>query len=408
MKIILFSLILKLVIFAFCFYRILIWSRKRNRSVLILPPAPRGSLGDEAMLSAALCHFKEMGVRKIGIVAYREHTTWGYLESFFESINMKDFFAYGSWKARFRFITKLLGYNEFYCFGADMMDGFYDEHLSLRMIELAHLASRMGLKSTIVGFSFNEEPKSSCIEALRGLPSSVRLNARDPISHQRLELYLDRTVTLTADAAFLLQPKHQSELVSDLKLWIDAEKKCGQILVGINANSIPFKEDKKKAKKEDIVEIYQRTLLRLYGKKKNISFVLIPHDNRGDYNDFLLAKEIREALPETLQEHCRIVGEGCSAAEIKAVCSDLDIVFSGRMHLTIASLGDYQGKVEGLYEHFNLANMIVDPKLMESNEEFVENYLLPAIENRVALRDQVNKKLDSIRDLAVNNFDQKE
>ena len=61
-------------------------------------------------------------------------------------------------------------------------------------MNLLRIAAEIGLDVSVLGFSFNAEPSPLVLGALRDLPSSVRLCARDPISHGRLTKDLGRPV----------------------------------------------------------------------------------------------------------------------------------------------------------------------------------------------------------------------
>lgn len=91
---------------------------------------------------------------------------------------------------------------------------------------------------------------------------------------------------------------------------------------------------------------------------------------------------------------------------------ELDLVLSGKMHLAIACLGQatpvacisYQDKFEGLFQQFDLENMIIEP-----TEAFqpgrLADFLWPLIEKRKEIRHHIQLKLPYIQQLAQANFE---
>ena len=101
----------------------------------------------------------------------------------------------------------------------------------------------------------------------------------------------------------------------------------------------------------------------------------------------------------------------CRAAEVQALCAELDIVLSGRMHCAIACLSQgtpvacitYQDKFEGLFEHFGLQGMTIDPEVSLRSGKLLE-FFLPIYQNRDNLRKQIEARLPAVRQLAEANF----
>ena len=139
---------------------------------------------------------------------------------------------------------------------------------------------------------------------------------------------------------------------------------------------------------------------------------MIPHDFRGQESDVSLAQAILEALPLEMKPYCLQVPTPCSAAEIKSICANLDVVFTGRMHLAIACLGKgvpvagitYQGKFEGLFNHFELQGMTIAPE--EAFQPGVlASFLLNLISRREQLRQQIQANLAKVQTLSSSNFE---
>ncbi|MDY6783750.1 MAG: polysaccharide pyruvyl transferase family protein [Cyanobacteriota bacterium] len=398
--------------------RNLLLRQSLDSSALILPPAPPGSLGDEALVWGAIDFLKGVGIQRIGIVSYKPSLKWKNLDSLSDNIELHHHFLGGyllAPAAKLNFIDAVSQYQHFYCIGADVMDGYYSEVDSLQRLEFVKLAIKMGCRADVLGFSFNDKPKGNILEALQKLPPTVGLCARDPVSHRRLVEGLDRPVKLVADLAFLMKPAEDSQIVREVSNWVGSKQAEGRVVLGINAN-YKLVEKLEIPEIERLVQIYIATLNELYAQKPNLSFVLIPHDFRninGKNSDIVLAKAILEQLPPEMQGDCIQVPTPCSAADIKGIAGKLDLVLSGRMHFAIASLGQetpaacitYQGKFEGLFEHLGLEGMTIEPEKALQPGNLVP-FLIPLIEKRDKIRDRLGETLPRVKELARSNFEE--
>ncbi|WP_446339737.1 polysaccharide pyruvyl transferase family protein [Coleofasciculus sp. G1-WW12-02] len=389
----------------FRFWRILRPSYIQPSSSLILPPSAPGSVGDEAMMNATVSYLKQKDLKKISLISYKSNLEWQGLEKVDETIEMENYFSYDdlrSLKTLLRFLPIASQYERFYCLGADMMDGAYYEAFNCKMLRLVSLAAKMGVNSAVIGFSFNEKPTLASVESLRNLPSTVRLCARDPVSQKRLTYHLNRSIELVADLAFMLKPSVDSEIVLKMCKWINEQHDNGRIVIGINP------------KNPNLIKPYVNTLNTMFNQNKQLSFILIPHDFREykGVSDVVLSDTILNEINPEIQPYCIRVPTPCKAAEIKAIVANLDLVLSGRMHLAIACLGQgtpaacitYQGKFEGLFEHFELEGMTIEPETLFKNGTLM-NFLIPLIDHREEIRQHIQSKLPKIQQLSRANFE---
>jgi len=384
----------------------------RDSSVLILPPCSPGSLGDEAILTATVKELAAQGMEKIGLISYKPEDDWKHLEPVTKALNMQNYLGYGSWKDRFRFARLISRYEHFYLFGTDILDGFYSEANAVKRIALAALAAKTGVKTTIVSFSFNKHPTPASVKALRNLPPGVRLCSRDPVSRARLTHHLGRPIELVADVAFLLKPSEASEVVFASTHWIRGQQNMGRTVLGVNVNYLLLNQAAK-LEPDELVQVYASAMTELLERCDNLSFFLIPHDARGKVSDFLLTKALLEIVPPEMKPYCMQVPTPYRAADIKAICAELDIALSGRMHVAIACLGQgtpvacitYQDKFEGLFKHFELEGMTIDPERAFQPGNLAK-FLIPLVENREEIRRHIQSKLPQIQQLARANFRQ--
>ncbi len=380
-------------------------TKGNSKSALFVPPAAAvGSLGDEAMIIGSIRYLRSQGFNRIGIVSFDSAFQWGYLDGVDDVIKVEKRTDYWS------FIEAMKHYSHFYCIGADVMDGFYGDTGTLRLTKLTQLAAKTGAETTILGFSFNQNPTPIAVQALKELPSKVYLCARDPISHQRLIQHIQRPVELVADLAFLLPPASNSGLVAEVLQWVRVQKASDRIVLGINVNNL-FLRFNKNLTVAELVNVYVKTMTELLNHHPNLSFLMMPHDSRGDESDVSLAASVLEALPIDLKAHTHQVPFPCRADEIKAICAEIDLVFTGRMHLAIACLGQetpiacltYQGKFEGLFQHFNLNSVSISPETAFQPSELT-NFLSILIPQRHELRSQIQTTLPQVQRLAAANF----
>jgi len=380
-----------------------------KRSALVIPPSPPGSLGDEAMLTATIQTLRKDGFSNIGLISY-DPSKGRYSKHVNETIDLHRYFNNDSWKDRFRFALAVTRYQRFYCLGADVLDGYYSDHESCQRIHLVSLAAKTGAHTTILGFSMNNHPTPASIQALTELPRGVRLCSRDPVSMKRLVHYVKRPIELVSDVAFLLRPVKDSQVVTRVLHWVHGQKAMGHLVIGVNANTLCLR-DMHGHSHEETVRVHADTLRKLFSQDNRFSFLLIPHDFRGKYSDITLAVALLKALPVEMKPYCTCVPTPCTATDIKSICGTLDFVLCGRMHLAIACLGQgtpvacisYQGKFEGLFQHFDLEGMTLDPKCaFESDILF--SFVMPLIKQRNKIREQIQLRLPRIQELSKLNL----
>jgi polysaccharide pyruvyl transferase WcaK-like protein len=374
-------------------------------STLLLPPGATGNLGDDAMVSATLEYLRNSGATHLGVIAFGNRAKW---KEWLADTEIVDLGA-PRWWMKLRFLLTVMRFRQFYCLGADMMDGHYFKEGPIRIAELASLASAAGVRSSILGFSFNGRPTAGSISLLQNLPTDVRLCVRDPISYERLASYLDRPIELVADVAFVLSAKAGTETAAEVCRWIEEERQASRIVVGVNLNHRLFLGSESAAL-DDVMERFCSALVDLFETREGLSFLLIPHDYRPykGYGDVEVAETLLGLLPEGIRRHSMVVRK-CRASEVRAICGRLDFVVAGLMHLAIGCLEQgtpvaclsYQGKFEGLMNHFDISGLIMDPEEALDN---LAHFVVPLIENRQEIRRKVMGELPRIRRLAQANF----
>lgn len=242
--------------------------------------------------------------------------------------------------------------------GADILDGKYGAALVARIVDYCNHSVLLGIPATTLGFSFNSHPRSSAVHALSRLHPRVTVNVRDQLSLDRFQQATGISATLCADSAFLMPPATAPE--PEAEAWISSMRETGRSPVGVNLNVHALQPALSKLGMDALIA-HLAQQLRIAGETNKLAFMLIPHDLKPQSGDAAMLQALEKQLRHNAFPHVRYTLINRPDA-IKRVTGLLDLVFTGRMHLAIASLGSgtptlsitYQDKFEGLYQHFGL------------------------------------------------------
>lgn len=374
----------------------------RDCSALIIPPAIPGSLGDAAMISASTRYLRDAGLEKVDLL-YGD--TWELDESIDKRIAAERFFYKQSMLQHMLLIARLPAYSELYFIGADVIDGAYNPDSVCARLSLLSEAARLGKKATLLGASYNKHPEARTKAALRALPESVTICARDPVSKLRMEEALERPIRQVADLAFLLRPRTDHPVAVKAISWINSRRKTGDLVIGLNANYLHAEKDPK------IIPALKRFVKAIMAQP--ISIVLIPHDTRSKLPDEKLLELATADLSPSERERVYALPP-LSPGVVRAVAPSLDFLATGRMHTAILALSGttptfcfaYQDKFEGLLQHVNLvdADLLSSPKELAEQPEAVAEKFLQLLPMQQTLRERIAMALPSVIALAQKNF----
>lgn len=373
-----------------------------NKSALFLPPADPGSLGDDAMLSGATNFLQErLDYKRFGLAVYSPNS-----DPFNFEIKLEKEYFWSNWKKVADAAPCIGGYSSLLVMGADVMDGLYSYPASIRRIRYARLAANMGLKSRVLGFSFNENPHPLIIKELQSVKEDVVFCLRDPYSFERIKKFANVNAQLVADMAFLAIPS-TNESEPALVEFIKLHRSQGKKIIGINIHSL-FN----KIHGEDLSEKMAKSIANLVEKHQDCAFVLMPHDYRSGIDDRIALQGVSAAVSVASTGNVFAVTSIYTATEIKKLCAYLDGVFTGRMHLAIAALGQgvpvagivYQGKFEGLLAHFELAPGLTIAPADVTNQEKTEKFFKSWLARLEHDKTQVLDRLPEVKKLSEHNF----
>ena len=327
---------------------------------MIIPPATAGSIGDYAMIDVLI---REINHHKENQKIYIEGTQEDGWKEKFGSISMIHIDSNYGLLTDTLLALKLLFFDYCLVLGADVMDGKYGLASSLIRLRIADLSARIGVKTAILGFSWSKNPHINCVKKMKQISSNILLFARDRESFNRLNKLSLNNLTLTTDLAFLTKVNtHLTD--KNLENWVFLQKSENYILIGLNLNHHTFPDDMDVA---HVLSNVQEKLRALY-KELKTAFLLLPHDDRGINNDWVLARKLLVCceyenfpiyLPESLD----------NPQAVYHACQQLDMVITGRMHLGILSITagtpviiiEYQDKAEGLFKRIGCDDYRITP-----------------------------------------------
>ena len=376
-----------------------------------------GSRGDEAMIMGVIQYYRKINPSiPIYVVC---HDDAG--EHYIKRLNLANIHAVVSWNGLYplnRVYSSVIQVSptDVVILGADCMDGFYSPDLSQNLLALHDLFSHTkGIKSRLLGFSFNEKPSWLMIRAFKTLSSDVSIRLRDSVSYNRYTQITGKPAQLLADAAFLLQPDSRFPLYDEIKTWIDCRKSEGQIVVGFNFHPMLRKYNGVDDIKGDAL-ILAKNVEQILSVNSKVSFVFISHDDRSSLTDNLMLSTMYEYLYSKISSESLNLKIFYStlvprASQLKAIVGLLDGLVSSRMHLAIAALGmnvpvmaaTYQGKFEGLFKHFDLDNtfLLAPAKFISADMPQVFNHFITQLPQ---LRQQISNQLPNVINLSQQNL----
>lgn len=392
-------------------------SKPASPHLIIIPCDPwsvGGSRGDEAMLTAVIHQYRNKYPHiPIEIIAEGDMGIQYIANLHFDGVTHRMYWS-GAYPLA-RIYKQCMHHNPSHVvvLGADCMDGYYAPSLSMMLLALHDLFSRSeGVESRMMGFSFNTHPSIMMKWAFRHISPDTKLNLRDAVSLERFKHACKVNAGLVADSAFMLQPDYNFDGYRELEQWVNERKKQGtKHVIGMNFHPMLRKYDGAEDIKQDAL-ILARNVEHILNENSSLDFVFIPHDDRSRLTDNLMLGTMAEYIcQQGLGSRVYYKEEVYRAPQLKAFCLLLDGLVSSRMHLAIAALGQgksvlaasYQGKFEGLFQHFSLPQQYILPASTFISEAMVKSFN-DYISHLDELNTQVQRALPHVTNLSEQNL----
>lgn len=380
--------------------------RSTLRGSLIVPPAGPGSLGDEAMIEGLAGVLASGGHEPINLVARAGGEPWPDLDHVTTRLHVPG----GAVRRLLWFIRQAMRHEYVFVVGADCVDGHYNTQNSVQLLLLADLGARAGATSTLLGSSYKDGAHPATAWMLQTMSARVRICARDPRSGHRMDESARCEPRLVADAAFMLRPAPLTAELEPITRWIDEQRGQGRVLLGVNFNRQVLPESREHDR-DRLFDAYVSALRELGEYNPSLSILVIPHDYRGRVSDLSQGELLCDALRQSLGDRVAIVPGRQTPGRLKAIAARMDTVLTGRMHFAIASLGNaipvagvsYQGKFEGLMDHFRIDDVLIDPD-DALDPDTLGAFIRSVLDRRAEIREQIQRVLPLVSRMPLENL----
>jgi polysaccharide pyruvyl transferase WcaK-like protein len=238
---------------------------------------------------------------------------------------------------------------KFAVIGADVMDGVYSPLDSVMRSTYMRVAADRGVPTRVLGFSWSANATPSAKHALRRASGSVSILPRDPRSESRLKLDGISCEPHTADTVFT------SLSTAPVSFPLDHTRK----LAIVNASGLISRSSG-----GGFIDEYGLILAEL--ARLDYRVVLLPHVIRNTDSDLDALRSIADAN----RGGAFLIEDRVSPAQVRWLATKADLIITGRMHLAVMGLNmacpsitlSTVGKVEGLYDMFELSRLVVPPQ----------------------------------------------
>jgi len=378
------------------------------RRLIIVPSDPwtlTGAKGDEAMIQAVVSQLKAQSpLLTVGIVTASDLAS--------SAARQLGFVPLQVWRQPLRHVVDaMIGFDAdcLAVLGADCMDGYYGADTTLNLLALADLAARLGIRTTILGFSFNDQPVPRLAEAFDALDERVGVHVRDDVSLERFKKFSSARANLVADSAFMLTAVTDTDPVRQAEAWARGQRAAGRQVLGFNVHPMLIRNPSP----EQLVRLVDNVARSVtdFMDTHAVALAMISHDYRGSSGDDACLKPLVERLLPRFGSRVFYKETRCSAAELKGIAGAMDGVVTGRMHLAIASLGmgtpvaalTYQDKFQGLMRHFDLPQELLLPPEKLCGPEPLTALLSRFAHDVPAYQAQVAQRLGAVKALSSLN-----
>ncbi|MBN8772131.1 MAG: hypothetical protein J0I46_11315, partial [Thiobacillus sp.] len=239
---------------------------------------PSSSLGDLAMFSALMQSLRAQNPDSIfTIIGERRHTI--VVPGIGETPVVP---AWAGKTGTLAFDELIRQHHALFVMGADILDGKYGAALVQRIVAYCNHSVLLGIPATILGFSFNSNPRVPAVHALSRLHPQVTVNIRDQPSLDRFTRIVGVLAQLCADSAFLMPSA--TDPITEPEGWIASMRQEGRTPVGINLNAHALAPAIAEVGVDQLIDHFAEQFKRA-GEQNGLAFMLLPHDLKSQSGD---------------------------------------------------------------------------------------------------------------------------
>ena len=371
---------------------------------VVMSPAGDGNIGDSAMLLSFLD--RSNGPVKVMMKLPKDGSESSLMTEIRETYGARVTFVSGRAFYRslppmrltssIRFAREINGAKSFFVHGADTIDGG-NVSASLAAWSLCRVASRVGIRCGVLGFSWREKVPQVVARSMSIANKTVPAYLRDEISWQRIRKSGAVNAIPVADMAFSLERETTAPpVVTD---WIDDQGLSDKPIVALNVSGLISNYMDQTEEIKEIVE-------RIHALGARVLFV--PHVIRDTDDDLAICRKMYGKFAE---EGDMLIDELLSPIQVRWIASKAAAVVTGRMHFSILSLSTATpvialataGKVEGLFRLFELERLVVP--VSEGFGPNVACVLSELWQKREETCELIKLRLPSVRERSMKNFE---
>ncbi len=371
-----------------------LFEKEEDGVLLLLPATLDGSFGDELMAVT----FVNSIDSNVPITMYERK--WHERPDLFGNHKNVNYLQY-------KFAPKFHKFRRgAYVIGADNLTPSYGTAATSFKCRTLRNANKYNIPTAILGFSLNDGILNSPLkDDFASLVPNTRFNLRDPDSYHVANKFLpSENLYQVSDLAFLC-PYDKNEDAQYLN-WISERRKEASIICGVCPNWMQANKIGVEAYIDHFVNVFEK----LY-HEKNVSYVMLYHDIRGEMSDRDLAEAIYVKL-KAQDIDAFFKSDIKNGLELKSYLEFIDFTISARMHFGISGYSfakplfgiSYEDKFSGLQKLFG-----VDPKKsLVSYTDMTKFYevLTTFVEHLSQFSESTKANLPKVKELSKMNFDQ--
>lgn len=304
--------------------------KKKMKNVIIIPPDGTGSKGDEAMVRGALNLYYGSG----NIVVFTPRKQL-WKEWIIDKSNL--------FQEKYVPLEKISDEIDEPCrlvvIGADLMDGIFDSQSVLYRLNAAEKVIALGGEAEVISCSFRDDVNSEILDKIKSVGPSLKWYLRDKMSLKNFEAQTGLQGVYFPDLAFQYDEENNAR-TEEILNSLDTEKQSGRLILGINICEHSFRgfyNNTTKDERQEYIYKFAQNIVDIFG---DACYVLISNDVRkweNHWSDMDFLKYVEKYLKES-EKKTIVVDEYCPETEILSILRKVDVLVSGRMHLTIAAM----------------------------------------------------------------------